>query len=286
MNAGSGQGSTRLSWRDFERLLAEHYRREGWQVEHVGRGHPGGRLDGAVDLRLQRDGRTVLVQCKHWNTHQVMHNAVHELIGLMATEAADGAILVTSGDFTPQAREAAAKVPAIELLGGDELRGLLGAMLPTEQDVVPIRRIDIPGTLEGATIDGLEPSEESPERSRRGLWWLLASGVLVFLLGAAWYLHRAGLPPFAPAPIAEPSPADETKREAAALPERIVKRPRQNPRTAEGATAPGKDQAAARGVVEIGSAEEMMSEEELREWKRKNAEAMKVLEDDTPDLQH
>ncbi len=286
MNAGPGQGLTRLSWRDFERLLAEYYRQEGWQVEPVGTGNPGARFDGAVDLRLQRDGRTVLVQCKHWNTHQVTHNAVHELIGLMATEGADGAILVTAGDFTEHACDAAAKVPAIELLGGDELRRRLGAMLPDEQDLVPIRRINIPGTLEGATIDGLEPMDEPASAKRTGLWLSLAAAVLLLTLAAIWYLHREGLPPFAPAPVAEPSPADETKAEAAALPERIVKRPRQNPRAADQSAPPGKAEAAPQGVVEIGSAEEMMSEEELREWKRKNAEAMKVLEDDTPDLRH
>lgn len=273
---------TRLSWRDFERMLADYYRREGWQVEAVGKGNAGARFDGAVDLRLRRDGRTVLVQFRHWNTHEVTHAAVHELIGLMATESADGAVLVTSGDFTPHAREAAAKVPAIELLGGEELRRRLGAMLPDEQDLVPIRRIDIPGTLEGATIDGLEPHEDPSPPKRTGLWWALAGFVALLLLVTALYLHREGLPPFEPRPVAEPAPVDETKGEAAPLPERIVKRPRE---AARGDATTPTPEAAPQGVIEIGSAEEMMSEEELREWKRKNAEAMKVLEDDTPDLQ-
>ena len=285
MNAGPGKGMPRLSWRDFEYLLAEYYRREGWRVEHIGSGNPGARFDGALDLRLERDGRTVLVQCKHWNTHQVTHNAVHELIGLMATEAADGAILVTAGDFTDHARDAAAKVPAIELLDGDELRRRLGPMLPDEQDVVPIRRIDIPGTLDGATIEGLEPDEETEPVSRRGLWFGLAGVVAALVLVAAWYLHREGLPPFATKTATEVAPAEPTAAPAP-LPERIVKKPRQSPRAAGTATTASDGKAAPQGVVEIGSAEEMMSEEELREWKRKNEESMKVLEDDTPDLQH
>ncbi|MFT3806299.1 restriction endonuclease [Arenimonas sp.] len=284
MNAGSDHGMSRLSWRDFERLLAEHYRREGWQVEHIGHGHPGARPEVALDMRLQRDGRTVMVQCKHWNTHQVTHNAVHELIGLMATEGADGAVLVTAGDFTSHARDAAAKVPAIELLGGDELRRRLGAMLPDEQDVVPIRRIDIPGTLEGATIDGLEPKDDAPSSNRKALWLSLGAAALVLVALGVWYLHREMMSMLLPKPALQGAAIEEKKNEAAALPERIVKRPRQAARTG-GETVPAEGPAASRGVIEIGSAEEMMSEEELREWKRKNAEAMKALEDDTPDLQ-
>lgn len=284
MGSGPGAGLSRLSWRDFEYLLAEYYRRDGWRVEHIGSGNPGARFDGALDLRLERDARVVLVQCKHWNTHQVTHNAVHELIGLMATEGADGAILVTAGDFTEHARAAAAKVPAIELLGGDELRRRLGPMLPEEQDVVPLRRIDIPGTLDGATIDGLESQDEAPVRRGRGLWLALASGALVFLLGAGGYLYRERLPPFAPTSTTLTAPVAEEKGKAEPLPERIVKRPRQNARGAAGSSS-SERKAEPRGVVEIGSAEEMMSEDELREWKRKNEEAMRVLEDDTPDLQ-
>jgi hypothetical protein len=49
-------------WKQFEFLVAEAYRRQGYQVEYsLGRG-----ADGGVDLTLRRDGRMSLVQCKQW----------------------------------------------------------------------------------------------------------------------------------------------------------------------------------------------------------------------------
>lgn len=51
-----------LSWREFEQLLADAFRQQGFAVtEGRGRGP-----DGGVDLRLRRDGQVHLVQAKHW----------------------------------------------------------------------------------------------------------------------------------------------------------------------------------------------------------------------------
>jgi hypothetical protein len=55
------------AWKDFEYLVAEAFRRQGYQVEFsLGRG-----ADGGVDLTLRRDGRTALVQCKQWKVFSV-----------------------------------------------------------------------------------------------------------------------------------------------------------------------------------------------------------------------
>jgi len=51
-----------LSWQEFERLVAEYYRRQGYAVETGS----GGGADGGVDLRLFKDGRKAVVQCKRW----------------------------------------------------------------------------------------------------------------------------------------------------------------------------------------------------------------------------
>lgn len=56
-----------LSWREFEQLVGEAYRRQGYSVVETG----GGGADGGVDVRLSRGGETVLVQCKRWRTQRV-----------------------------------------------------------------------------------------------------------------------------------------------------------------------------------------------------------------------
>jgi len=100
-----------LSWRDFERQLASVYRQNGYQVEETGGGGP----DGGVDLKLFKDGRTTVVQCKHWKTWKVNVKPVRELFGVMTAEGADAAIFIASGDYTPDARRFADGKP-IELI--------------------------------------------------------------------------------------------------------------------------------------------------------------------------
>lgn len=125
---------SRIGWERLEALLAEHYRRAGYRVEHVGTGAGGRRFDGGVDLRLHKAGTCLLVQCKHWNAYQVTHNAVHELLGIAVNQGATGAILVTSGEFTRAAIDAARKADRVQLIDGDALRRLLG---PLPEDLPP-----------------------------------------------------------------------------------------------------------------------------------------------------
>lgn len=115
-----------VRWDRLEHLLAAYYRDAGHQVTHVGTGATAGQFDGGVDLELRRDGRLLLVQVKHWKACQVPHNDVHQLIGVMVNARADGAIVVTSGEFTRAAIEAAARNDQVQLIDGDELRAMLG----------------------------------------------------------------------------------------------------------------------------------------------------------------
>jgi len=100
-----------LSWRDFERQLAEVYRQKGYHVDEVGGSGP----DGGIDLKLHRDGRTAVVQCKHWKTWKVSVKPVRELFGVMTAERADSAIFITSGSCTSEALRFAEGKP-IELI--------------------------------------------------------------------------------------------------------------------------------------------------------------------------
>lgn len=117
---------SRITWGAFEHLVAEHFRRQGYRIEHTGTGDGYSVTDGGIDLKLYRDQEIVVVQCKHWNSFQVPHNDVHQLMGVMHTVAATSAIVITSGEFTTAAIEAAAKFRHIRLIDGRTIRALLG----------------------------------------------------------------------------------------------------------------------------------------------------------------
>lgn len=124
LDAQTGVASVRsLSWQEFERLLAEAFRREGYRVEHTGGNGP----DGGVDLRLYRDGLTDLVQCKHWKEKKVGVKTVRELRGVMAAEGAPRGTVVTSGEFTGDA-ETFARSNGIRLIGGADLLRVIHAV--------------------------------------------------------------------------------------------------------------------------------------------------------------
>lgn len=105
-----------LSWQVFESLLAEAFRRQGFVVEHTGRDGP----DGGIDIRLGKAGAVTLVQCKHWKRQQVGVRIVREMLGVVSSEGAQSGIVVTSGQFTAEATDFAAKNP-IRLIDGREL---------------------------------------------------------------------------------------------------------------------------------------------------------------------
>jgi restriction system protein len=120
---------TSMSWRDFERLIGEVFRRQGFTVSGFGGQGP----DGGVDLGLTKNGRRFLVQCKHWRKRQVGVTVVRELNGVVAAQGAHGGFVVTGGEFSREAREFADSC-GIELVDGPALEELIGEM-PSRKSV-------------------------------------------------------------------------------------------------------------------------------------------------------
>jgi len=113
-----------LSWKQFEDLLAEAFRRQGYKVTE----NLGGGADGGVDLTLRRDGGFTLVQCKRWKERKpVGVQTVRELYGVLTDRRADGAKLVATTNFTPDAI-AFAKDKPIQLVDSASLLTLLGSV--------------------------------------------------------------------------------------------------------------------------------------------------------------
>ena len=123
-----------LSWQQFESLVGEVYRRKGYLVLE----NPSDGPDGGVDLRLRKNGEKVYVQCKHWKKQKVGVKVVRELYGIMMAKKADQGIVVTYGDFTPEAKAFAQGKP-LQLIGGEKLTKMIRNVQRPERAVQPPR---------------------------------------------------------------------------------------------------------------------------------------------------
>jgi restriction system protein len=109
-----------MSWREFELLVGEAFRLQGYRVEELGGSGP----DGGIDLLLTKGSEKFLVQCKQWKAFKVSVTVVRELYGVMAARGAAGGFVVTSGRFTEDAT-AFASGRNIKLIDGPQLHGLI-----------------------------------------------------------------------------------------------------------------------------------------------------------------
>ena len=105
----------KISWREFEDLVGEAYKRKGYVVTETTSG-----ADGGVDIILKKGGEKLLVQCKQWRMVKVGVKVVRELYGVVAAEGASGGVVISSGTFTQEA-QAFARGKPLELIDGNEL---------------------------------------------------------------------------------------------------------------------------------------------------------------------
>ena len=109
-----------MSWREFEMLVGEAFRLQGYSVTETG----GGGADGGIDLILSKGAEKFLVQCKQWKAYKVGVDVVRELYGVMAAIGATGGFVVTSGRFTVDASNFAAG-RNVRLIDGPKLFALI-----------------------------------------------------------------------------------------------------------------------------------------------------------------
>ncbi len=115
-SSAAAQGFAAMPAREFEALVNEAFRLQGYQViaDTHGDGH----------LALRRNRETVLVQCKHWKEAKVGVEAVHALQRAIAARGASAGFLLASGRFARDAI-AFARSCNIRLIDGHALPGLL-----------------------------------------------------------------------------------------------------------------------------------------------------------------
>lgn len=109
-----------MSWQQFEGLIAEFFRRRGFTVRQTG----GNGADGGVDLVANKEGKTWLVQCKQWKALKVGVQPVRELYGVVAAQGATGGFVITSGEFSDEAKTFAQGLK-LKLVNGTRLHQMI-----------------------------------------------------------------------------------------------------------------------------------------------------------------
>jgi restriction system protein len=109
------------SWSDFELLVGEHFKRQGYKVQETTGG-----ADGGIDLLLEKSGEKYFVQCKQWKAYKVGVKIIRELLGVMVGGGATGGFVVTSGQFTIDALRFAQE-NNITLLDGGKLQQIISS---------------------------------------------------------------------------------------------------------------------------------------------------------------
>jgi restriction system protein len=146
-----------LSWHEFELLIAETYRSEGYSVTEMGGSGP----DGGIDLTATApNGAHHLIQCKHYKTSKVGVKIVREILGVLAKEGGHQAVVIATGAYTKDAIKFAQGQP-IELIDGPHLieriqaykaqtpRATATTAAVTKQPVQPAK--EVPTTTAAAT---------------------------------------------------------------------------------------------------------------------------------------
>ncbi|WP_415267809.1 restriction endonuclease [Acidovorax sacchari] len=148
-----------MDWKEFERLVGEGFRRQGYLVAETG----GGGADGGVDLVLGKAGEKFLVQCKQWKAFKVGVTVVRELYGVMAARGAAGGFVVTSGSFTQEATEFASG-RNIHLIDGPALLRLIrqGRPAPEPQPRMQAQPAEKPAGNGPAPAPGPASGAEAP----------------------------------------------------------------------------------------------------------------------------
>jgi len=139
-------------WRQFELLVGEAFRRQGYSVEETGLGG----ADGGIDLILRKDGRRTLVQCKQWKRQQVGVSVVREMYGLLAHHQAHAVKIVCIGSYTKDAARFAQGKP-IELIGGERLLEMIQAAQRGGGAVTSSKH-----NIEHAPVPAIDAAAQSP----------------------------------------------------------------------------------------------------------------------------
>jgi HJR/Mrr/RecB family endonuclease len=119
-----------LTAEEFEWLVGEVFRREGWQMRETGSQE---KPDGNIDLELTRPGERMIVQCKRWYPRNVRVEEIRQFAGTLSREKlpSEAGIFVTLSGFTEWAR-AEARTMGMTLIDNRELHSRIDKVRRSE----------------------------------------------------------------------------------------------------------------------------------------------------------
>jgi predicted RNA-binding Zn-ribbon protein involved in translation (DUF1610 family) len=132
------------TWGEFEILVGEVIRRQGWVVKERG----GFQSDRGMDLIAERKNARAIIQCKHWLSWSVPEGEVKKVYADMKRHGFTEAWLVTCGRFTKPAQSWNSS--DFKLVDGPKLLGLLqdtGAAIHRQTNVgteTPDHQVECP----------------------------------------------------------------------------------------------------------------------------------------------
>jgi restriction system protein len=179
---------SRVSWREFQQRIAGHFEAAGFAVECSAAGDNAER---GIDLILRRGDEIIVATCRHWTAFQVPHSDVHRLIGQMPAVGATGAVIITSGEFTRQAVDAAARFRHIRLVDGRALRALLGP-IEDPQDTRPASAepsLWTPLAAAGVIAEGAADGRQTSRAAAIAAVAAVLVMVLAMLTLYTWYIR-------------------------------------------------------------------------------------------------
>ncbi|URL60011.1 restriction endonuclease [Luteibacter flocculans] len=265
----------RLSWHDFEHLLAEHYREQGWRVEYHTPPTSLKQLGGGFDLRLHRGSEVVIVQCKHWDAAEVQLVDVNELLSTMLNEAATRGVLVTRGRFSTEARAVARRQPRMQLVDADVLRVML--RLPDHLDT-SVQGVALPASAVAKSRRVRRASDGDMSR----LVPIMLVVVILALLGIfVWRAMNDRRAPVVPPPSSDAAPAASAP---ATVPVNVTAPPAATlpPPTATSTAAQSSDRVA-RELAERARLREA-ARAAAQDAHKQSEDAMKVMERNTREV--
>lgn len=130
----SGRTIYSVPWHDFEVVVAEVFRRRGYEVQIPAAFG----ADGGKDLTVRRDGRTRVVQCKHWRRDdKIPVSEIRNFYGVVMAESAADGVFVTTAQFSRDAREFADGKPLL-LVDGEQLEQLVTSVTTPGENICDI----------------------------------------------------------------------------------------------------------------------------------------------------